>query len=96
MYYLRNYALWARLGVLNYLSNTDNDKSKDYQIVQHILHPNYTSNSFYHDIALFRLEKDVEFSAYIRPICLNTDNLLKPSIVTATGWGQTGFTSWSF
>lgn len=92
MYNLRNYALWARLGVLNYLSNTENDKPKDYQIVQRILHPNYTPHSFYHDIALFRLEKDVEFSAYIRPICLNTDNSLKPSIVTATGWGQIGFT----
>lgn len=90
-YYLRAYALWARLGDLNYLSNTDNARAKDYKIVERIIHPNYRPPSLYNDIALFRLEKDVVFSAYIRPICLNADNLLKPSSVIATGWGQIEF-----
>lgn len=91
MYYLRNYALWARLGDLNYLSNTDNAKPRDYHIAQRIIHPDYQPYSFYHDIALFSLEKDVEFSPYIRPICLNTDNSVQFSTATATGWGQIGY-----
>lgn len=43
----------------------------------------------YDDIALLRLKTDVEFSPYIRPVCLNTDqSLLNPTTeIIATGWG---------
>ncbi|VVC45550.1 Serine proteases, trypsin family, serine active site,Peptidase S1, PA clan,Serine proteases, trypsin [Cinara cedri] len=86
-----NYASWARLGDLKYYPNTGNTESKVYKIVERIKHPNYQVPSYYHDIALFHLEKDVEFSPYIRPICLNTDQLLKPSNAVASGWGRTRY-----
>jgi len=83
------YAKWARLGELDYNSETADARPTDYEIVERIIHPNYKSPSLYNDIALFRLERDVHFSAYVRPICLNADNILTPSAVTATGWGKT-------
>jgi len=78
---------WARLGELDYNSETADYKPTDYKIVERIIHPNYKSPSLYNDIALLRLERDVNFSAYVRPICLNTD-ILTPSAVMATGWGK--------
>jgi len=88
-YIFRRFASWARLGELDYLSETDEARPKDYRIVQRIIHPNYKSTSSYHDIALFRLERDVDFSAFVRPICLNTDNTFTPPAIIATGWGKT-------
>ncbi|CAI6367504.1 unnamed protein product [Macrosiphum euphorbiae] len=85
------FANWARVGELDYISETDHASPKDYKIIQRIIHPNYKSTSLYHDIALFRLERDVDFSPYVRSICLNTNNKLKPSnsYEMATGWGKT-------
>jgi len=88
-YIFRRFANWARLGELDYLSETDEARPEDYKIVQRIIHPNYKSTSSYHDIALFRLERDVTFSAFVRPICLNTDNMFRPPAIIATGWGKT-------
>ncbi|XP_060870124.1 serine protease snake-like [Metopolophium dirhodum] len=84
-----SYAKWARLGELDYNSKTANARPTDYKIVDRIIHPNYKPPSLYNDIALFRLERDVDFSAYVRPICLNTDNTSTPPTVMATGWGKT-------
>lgn len=88
---LRGKARWARVGDLNIVLTTDDARPKDYEIVQHVLHPDYKPPSRYNDIALFRLKTNVEFSAYIKPICLNTDPLLTPPKQTAlaTGWGRT-------
>lgn len=45
----------------------------------------------YHDIALIRLAKPVEFTRYIRPACLYTSVEDNPdeTHLTATGWGVT-------
>lgn len=88
-YHLRYVPRWARLGELNLNSSTDDARPEDYRISEIIIHPNFKKPSFYNNIALYRLEKDVVFSSYIRPICLNTDKLLKPSVATAIGWGIT-------
>ncbi|XP_060869915.1 venom protease-like [Metopolophium dirhodum] len=82
---------WARVGDLNYLSETDDARPMDYQIDQRIVHPDYQKPSLYNDIALFHLDQDVLFSSYVRPICLNGDQNWQPSpsnIVIATGWGR--------
>lgn len=83
---------WARLGELNYKSDTDLARPKDYKIIQRVVHPDYQPPSLYNDIALFCLEKEVEFSAFVRPICLNADPYLQstsaePETAIATGWG---------
>jgi len=76
---------------LDIKSTTDFAEPKDFRIVEHVTHPDYkpTVDKRYNDIALFRLETDVIFSSYIRPICVNADPLLNPSPQIATGWGRT-------
>jgi len=74
---LRNMARWARLGVLQRVFNVN--LPKDYQIVEHIIHPDYKPPSLYNDKALFRLERDVEFSEEVRPLCLNSNPSLTPT-----------------
>ncbi|XP_060850647.1 venom protease-like [Rhopalosiphum padi] len=85
---------WARLGELNYASDTDDARPKDYKIDRRTVHPNYKPPSLYNDIALFHLEEDVIFSPYVRPICLNadTDPFFQSTAsmkALATGWGLT-------
>ncbi|XP_001948438.1 venom protease isoform X1 [Acyrthosiphon pisum] len=84
-----NVARWARLGVLKrVVDETNVDRPNDYEIVEHIIHPDYNPPSLYNDIALFRLGRNVVFSDDVRPICLNTDLNLTPPKQIATGWGR--------
>jgi len=83
-------ATWARLGDLNLVTTTEFSKPADYKIVEHVMHPDYKPREHYNDIALFRLETEVKFSSYVKPICLNSDESLKPPDAIATGWGRTG------
>ncbi|XP_026813600.1 venom protease-like [Rhopalosiphum maidis] len=85
----QRFAIWARLGELDYLSINEDARPTDYRIVERIIHPKYKAYSHYNDIALFRLERDVDFSSYVRPICLNRNHSLTPPAVIATGWGNT-------
>ncbi|XP_033153390.1 melanization protease 1-like [Drosophila mauritiana] len=56
----------------------------------YIKHPLYVQAT-QNDIALFRLATKVEFTDYVKPICLLTNyNLLNyVTTLTATGWGDT-------
>ncbi|KAL5242094.1 hypothetical protein ACI65C_009504 [Semiaphis heraclei] len=85
-------ARWVRLGVSERVNTLFNGghivQSKDYRIVEHIIHSGYKPPSLYNDIALFRLESDVEFSEEVRPICLNSDPYLTPLKQIVTGWGR--------
>lgn len=84
-----------RLGDLNIISTSDDARPNNYQIVDHVVHPCYRPPSVYNDIALFRLETDVEFSEYITPICLNSDPYLEQYTQVATSWGKTSFGKFS-
>lgn len=80
---------WARVGELDFETKFGSDIPKDYKIDKRIVHPNYNKQaSRYDDIALFRLEQDVQFSPYVRPLCLNTDQSLNPPKLLASGWGK--------
>ncbi|VVC37437.1 Serine proteases, trypsin family, serine active site,Peptidase S1, PA clan,Serine proteases, trypsin [Cinara cedri] len=79
---------WARLGDLDYLTDTDYANPKDYKIIDRKIHPNYKKRIYYNDIALFKLDRDVTFSAFVRPICLNSDPSLNPEKAVASGWGN--------
>ncbi|XP_022170994.1 venom protease-like isoform X2 [Myzus persicae] len=85
-------ARWVRLGVSErvptLLNERNEARSKDYRIVEHIIHPDYKPPLLYNDIALFRLEREVEFSEKVRPICLNSDPYLTPIKQIVTGWGR--------
>ncbi|KAF3423540.1 hypothetical protein E2986_00044 [Frieseomelitta varia] len=82
-------ANWVRLGDLNLKRTDDDARPQDLQIVQRIRHPKYSIRYSYHDIALFKLEKDVKFNAYIRPSCLpySSPDVDTDGKATATGWG---------
>ncbi|XP_017022252.1 chymotrypsin-like protease CTRL-1 [Drosophila kikkawai] len=83
------------------LGSTDNyspsESAIEIQVVQRIPHPNYNAIYLRNDIALFRLAKTVQYTDYIRPICLTTNRnpLQFTTNLAATGWGitQTGTTS---
>nr|XP_034193956.1 serine protease snake-like [Osmia lignaria] len=83
-------ATWVRVGDLNLERTNDDAKPQDIQITERIRHPSYKKPSEYHDIALLKLETNVQFNEWVRPSCLpyslpdtGTDNK-----ATATGWGR--------
>lgn len=73
------------------------DEPKDIPVEEIIKHKFYIKGNpnFYHDIALLRLTEPVEFSYFIKPICLPSISDLKDktnytgTIFTTAGWGQT-------
>lgn len=77
-------ASWARLGI----SNVHENVGEDHRIVQHVAHHGYRPASRYYDVALLRLEKHVKFSENVKPICLNSNQLLNPRTQIATSWGR--------
>lgn len=79
----------VRLGDQNIKSQADGLTEVDIQIAEFIKHENYRRSSYYDDIAVIRLARNVEFTKYIRPACLwQTQNIASSSVI-ATGWGYT-------
>ncbi|XP_070139953.1 transmembrane protease serine 9-like [Drosophila kikkawai] len=59
-----------------------------------IRHPHYSKpKGFKNDIALFRLARTVQYTDFIRPICLPTNfsPLDQTTHLTTTGWGKTEY-----
>lgn len=82
-------ARWVRLGDFDIESDTDLARPVDYRITKHVPHPDYKRTERYNDIALFQLEADVPFSAFVRPICLNVGPPPPdPTPQVVTGWGS--------
>lgn len=82
------------MGELDLDSQTEDADPHDYEIADQIVHPKYLASSLYNDIALFKLNTDVRFSDYIRPVCLYTLlDLPKEKLndLIASGWGATGY-----
>lgn len=81
-------ANWARLGDLN-LEKSD-DHAENFRVVERIRNPHYKPPSQYHDIALLKLERDVQFNEWIRPSCLpySLPDSGPDGKATATGWGD--------
>ncbi|XP_063907519.1 serine protease snake-like isoform X2 [Zophobas morio] len=82
-------ALWVRVGVTK-LNDTSYHRQQ-IRIADRILHPEYRENSFYHDIALLRLERDVTLNLFSRPACLYLKSKIMAVTAIATGWGHTDF-----
>lgn len=77
------------------LKNKCADPIMEVGVEKIIVHHLYNDNSKHkhHDIALLRLNADVKYSHYIKPICLPVDELKSGLIVgnklTVSGWGRT-------
>ncbi|XP_040354377.1 uncharacterized protein LOC121045539 [Ixodes scapularis] len=82
----------ARLGMLRRGSEMPSPFEVVARVSHAVIHPQYVDKGFANDIALLKLEKPVEFSDYIRPICLPTDGeTVRPrhtSFCVAVGWGK--------
>ena len=67
-----------------------NDEPISIDIEEQIIHSGYKGDSSdqRYDIALLRLDRDVSFSAFIKPICLPPTGKLNQRLVVA-GWGKT-------
>ncbi|XP_055591289.1 CLIP domain-containing serine protease B4-like [Uranotaenia lowii] len=90
----------VRLGEWNILSEIDcvdglcADPPVEIRVAGHIVHPDYTSDDYHNDIALIKLERPVQFTDFISPVCLPLAENLR-SFEEATkkffviGWGAT-------
>ncbi|XP_056629782.1 serine protease snake-like [Diorhabda sublineata] len=78
---------YVRLGTTTL--QTETLQSEDYNVIQRIPYPSYVEGRQYDDIALLRLDRSVEFSDYIAPICLHSSTVPDGVKLTATGWGRT-------
>ncbi|XP_066582290.1 venom protease-like [Prorops nasuta] len=89
-------AAWVRVGDLNLASSDDDAKPQERRVIERIRHPRYNPrNSEYHDIALLKLERPVNFNAYVRPACLPysfPDVNIESDNAVATGWGRVDWT----
>lgn len=56
-----------------------------------VKHPSYNSNSHDNDITLLQLNSPVDFTDYIKPVCLASSNstFFNRTVSWVTGWGNT-------
>ncbi|XP_041812141.1 serine protease 27-like [Chelmon rostratus] len=72
------------------LSNPNEVSRTVFRIINH---PDYNSNTFDNDISLLQLSSPVEFSSYIRPVCLAASGSVfeAGTMCWVTGWGTIRF-----
>ncbi|XP_072388528.1 venom protease-like isoform X2 [Diabrotica undecimpunctata] len=78
---------YVRLGTTTL--QTETLDSADYDVVRRIPYPTYVNGRQYDDIALLQLDRPVQFTEYIQPICLFSSTDLANVQLIATGWGKT-------
>nr|XP_018898285.1 PREDICTED: venom protease-like isoform X1 [Bemisia tabaci] len=76
------------LGELDFSTESDDATPQTYGVSRVIVHPQYRSESTYNDIMLVELDRKVEFSLYIRPLCLQTKKTIPGTKGIASGWGR--------
>lgn len=77
----------VKLGEVNLIS--DSSTGIEINIAKIEVHPNYSRARKYNDIALLKLEREVDFSNNIRPACLWRMNQINHATGIAIGWGKT-------
>lgn len=73
----------VRLGDQNLASDTDKAQPVDYSIKKIIVHPEYNRFTKLNDIALIELNEEVKFTNFIRPACLQQNELVNINTVVA-------------
>ncbi|KFB49528.1 tryptase, putative [Anopheles sinensis] len=81
----------VRFGDLNLYNDTDDQFVQQYSIVKIIRHPEHRFIAKYHDIALLKLEKNIELHGTVVPACLWDDEEVRFTTLESAGWGTTGF-----
>lgn len=76
----------ARVGALNH---DDLSNAATINIAQRIAHPQYHTAAKYHDICIFKLAEDIQFSPFVRPACINVEMNLQWNTAIVIGFGRT-------
>ncbi|CAB3261340.1 unnamed protein product, partial [Arctia plantaginis] len=76
-----------RAGVVEIGGKNFNSES-DVRIAEIVINPRYTRKEKYHDLALLRLEKPLQFTSTLNAICLETNDEDPTEPLTITGWGK--------
>ena len=71
---------------------TDDPSSPEvFRVSEIITHPDFSGMGFYNDVALLKLDREVEYNRYISPICLpmgrSRQNTFVGTFATVIGWG---------
>jgi hypothetical protein len=66
----------VRVGDHDLFNNAEAAKPETYRVTDFKIHPKFNGNGFYNDIAVFRLDRRVQFNEFVRPICLPTEDML--------------------
>jgi hypothetical protein len=78
----------ARLGALRRGSSFPSPYEQLRPVSHIILHPGYVDAGFLNDISLLRLRDPVQFSDFVRPVCLPPAPIRDGRLCTVVGWGQ--------
>ncbi|CAK1545386.1 unnamed protein product [Leptosia nina] len=86
----------VRLGELDLADTNDGASPVDVLIKSKIMHEGYDSMAFTNDIGLLVLERDVEFTKLIKPICIPQDAKLRSQTFEKynpliAGWGDVAY-----
>ncbi|XP_053615647.1 uncharacterized protein LOC128678250 isoform X2 [Plodia interpunctella] len=86
----------VRLGELDLASETDGATPVDLLIKEKMKHEQYSTKTHANDIGVLILEKDVEFTALIKPICLPQEDEYRSQTFVdhspmVAGWGSTEY-----
>lgn len=75
------------------LTRTEDETSSTqrFQIKRIINHPKYNKSSYYYDIALIELDKEIDFTEFVRPIRLWVHEDIPYDTAYAMGYGSTEF-----
>ncbi|XP_020300103.1 serine protease snake-like [Pseudomyrmex gracilis] len=87
----RGPAAKVRVG-LNDLTTPD-ETMQERDIAERIQHPDYVFTIRYHDIALLKLDRPLEFNSRVRPACLEVNFQVPGKIAIASGFGKTSYDS---
>lgn len=83
----------VRLGDVDLGRDDEPSLPQTYQVMEVKAHPRFSRVGFYNDIALLRLDRSVQRSKYVTPICLPKLALRSDTFVgqrpTVVGWGTT-------
>ncbi|XP_017056867.2 LOW QUALITY PROTEIN: serine protease snake [Drosophila ficusphila] len=82
---------WVRIGDLNLVVEERSLEAQLVRIERIFTHPNYKQELYYDDIALLRLDREVELTEFVRPIRLWVSPELPTTIAFAMGYGATNF-----
>ncbi|XP_050675298.1 CLIP domain-containing serine protease HP8-like isoform X2 [Leptidea sinapis] len=93
----------VRIGEYNTETNPDCQLAvcappyQDRKVKRKILHPNFNNPPFQNDIAILLLDRPVQISDYVSPICLPREQLLADlkigELLTVAGWGKMNMTT---